>query len=186
MSDDDLIMSWRVVLDGIQRTQAQIMAGVEDLGLPAAFFDALYRLIDAPDQRLPMSTLARQLSMTSGGFTKVADRMARAGLIDRRGSSGDRRIVHATLTPLGAELARSATETYRSSVREHVLTVLSPEALRHLAELTNTLSEANDSPPVEVLDGADADISEIEKIVVRDPELPDRRARSDRGDTPAR
>ena len=59
------------------------------------YFAVLTLLLDSEDQRLPMSRIARDLAMTSGGFTKLADRMARDGLIDRRGSSGDRRVVFA-------------------------------------------------------------------------------------------
>ncbi|MDQ6848888.1 MAG: MarR family transcriptional regulator [Actinomycetota bacterium] len=44
----------------------------------------LHSLLRAEDHRSPMSALAREVSMTSGGFTKLADRMARGGLIDRR------------------------------------------------------------------------------------------------------
>src|SRR4051794_27980729 len=125
MSDEELIAAWRVILEGVSRTQTQIMRDLEDLDLPAASFDALHRLLETKDHRLAMSTLARELSMTSGGFTKVADRMARAGLIDRRGTAGDRRVVHATLTEEGEKLGRRALQMYRESLRRNLLDVLS-------------------------------------------------------------
>ena len=71
---------------------------LESLDMTLPYFSVLTLLFDSDEQRLPMSRIARDLAMTSGGFTKLADRMARDGLIDRRGSSGDRRVVFAALT----------------------------------------------------------------------------------------
>ena len=66
---------------------------------------------------MPMSVLARDVGMTSGGFTKLADRMARDGIIDRRGSDTDRRVVHASLTEVGLELAQRVSNVYVDALR---------------------------------------------------------------------
>ena len=96
------------------------------------YFSVLTLLLDAEDHRLPMSRIARDLAMTSGGFTKLADRMARDGLIDRRGSSGDRRVVFAALTEAGQEMARSAMNVYHRYLREQVLPLVPQEDLHTL------------------------------------------------------
>ena len=124
----------------------------------------------APDRRLPMTRLARDLTMTSGGFTKLADRMAREGLIDRRGSSDDRRVVYATLTDEGVQIA----QRLRRGVRGRAARARSGRDCRdgpavdlHVAR---ALSDAHATA------GADDDESASE--VARDPNLPERRART--------
>ena len=68
---------------------------------------ALQLLLRSPHHRLSMSRIARDLSMTTGGLSKLVQRLAVAGLIDRRGTSTDRRRRFAGLTPAGLELART-------------------------------------------------------------------------------
>jgi hypothetical protein len=72
--------------------------------------------------------------------------MAREGLIDRRGSSGDRRVVYATLTPAGTQLASRSVEQYQAALRENVLAVLSERRLRELTAAMRMLHEAHGRP----------------------------------------
>lgn len=140
--DRDLIAQWMNLVQGIQATHELVLAGVEEIGIPAQWFAVLQLLDLAPDQRLPMSTIARRLPMSTGGFTKLADRLARDGLIDRRGSAGDRRVVYATLTDHGRALARAGAKLHADAVRTHVLGTISLAELQVAAELVTRLGEA--------------------------------------------
>ena len=111
------------------------------------WFSVLYLLLNSAEHRLPMTTLARELSITTGGFTKLADRMAREGLIDRRGSSDDRRVVFAELTEAGLVTARACEAQYREGLREHVLDVLTPSILAALIEAAALLSNSAEYLP---------------------------------------
>lgn len=178
LSTDDLVASWTLVVQGIQETQQLVLADVERVGVPAQWFAVLYLLLRAPDERLPMSKLARDLSMTSGGFTKLADRMARDGLIDRRGSSGDRRVVHAALTDRGRVIGRDGARTYAEAISARVLQAVTTEDLHKLAEIGQTLRAANQpdtasEPPVP----GDFILND------RDPASPERRSRASRPTT---
>src|SRR5271154_5473856 len=133
MSDVDLVTSWDTISVGFARTQRRLLASVEAIGLAGPSFEALRLLLHSENHRMPMSRLARDLTMTAGGLTKLADRLARDGLIDRRNSSDDRRVVYAALTDKGAEIATRTLEIYRASLREKVLGVLSPDRLTDLA-----------------------------------------------------
>jgi DNA-binding MarR family transcriptional regulator len=168
MTDEDLITSWSLVVEGFTRTQDRVLRTIEETGVPGHWFEALHLLLRTESHRLPMSRLARDLSMTGGGLTKLADRMAREGLIDRRSAEADRRIVYAALTDKGIEVARTTARLYRGALREHVLGVLDPQRLAELTRLMRVLIEAHASavPPTE------------EHIALpRDPSLPDRRVR---------
>jgi DNA-binding MarR family transcriptional regulator len=78
--------------------------------------------------------LARYLAFSSGGFTKVADRLEQAGLIKRQPSSCDRRVTNAALTPAGRALAERALGVYSDGLRELVLQPLGLDGLRTLAD----------------------------------------------------
>lgn len=138
--------------------------------MPGPWFAVLHRLLRADDHRLPMSRLAKDLSITSGGFTKLADRMARDGLIDRRGSSGDRRVVYATLTPEGLELAHRLVADYRAAVREHVGEVLELDQLEALTTAMHVLGEAHEAADVE----PEPDEDDDDELGRRGPVLPRR------------
>jgi DNA-binding MarR family transcriptional regulator len=168
VDDVDLVASWDAIVMGFAHTQRRLIASIEAEGLPGPSFEALRLLLASSDHRLPMSRLARDLTMTAGGLTKLADRLARDGLIDRRNSSDDRRVVYAALTDKGTEIATHTLEIYRAGLREHVLSVLSPARLADLADVMRTLDSLDD-------DGSDA--SEEEILAARDPALPERRGR---------
>ncbi len=93
--------------------------------------------------------------MTSGGFTKLADRMAREGLIDRRSSANDRRVVHAALTADGLVMAEKATRLYRDALRKYLLGVVSADEVASAAVTMGALADAHaarvqDEEPSEV------------------------------------
>jgi DNA-binding MarR family transcriptional regulator len=172
---DELLAHWRAVVEVITRVDQRLMADVEESGVPAQWFAVLRRLLYADGHRLPMSKLAREVSFTSGGFTKLADRMGREGLIDRRNSDGDRRVVFATLTPVGIAAARTGERAYLSALREHVLTAL-PDA--ELAAVSAAVAALD----TDLLDHSA--VVEVDNPTViatpRNPKLPDRRQRERR------
>jgi DNA-binding MarR family transcriptional regulator len=178
IGDDDLVARWGTIVDGVANTQRQILKRIEESGVSAQWFAVLHLLLRAPDHRMPMSVLARDLSMTSGGFTKLADRMASEELIDRRGSSGDRRVVYATLTDRGRQIALRATREYQRALRAHVLDVLSMSDLDTLTDLMGALLRAHATVSDEGVDVSGNDGPS------RDPAAPDRRKRR-RERTPA-
>ncbi|HET7627579.1 MAG TPA: MarR family transcriptional regulator [Bacillales bacterium] len=59
---------------------------------------------------LKMSQLAEQLQITLGGVTLLANRMVKAGWIDRQRGERDRRIVRLQLTDGGAAFLEHLTE----------------------------------------------------------------------------
>jgi len=140
---------WSAIVAAVEHAQERLLSAVERMEIPAQWYAVLHALLHAADYRLLMSQLARQTSFTSGGFTKLADRMARAGLIDRRSSGGDRRVVYATLTRAGYLAAGAAERAYIAALRSDVLNVLSAEQLETLATLLRPLDEHSFAPEIE-------------------------------------
>lgn len=166
--DEGLVRNWATVVRAVDAVQHAFTARLDRLGLPLPYFSVLILLLEAEERRLPMSRIARDLSMTSGGFTKLADRMARDGLIDRRGSSGDRRVIFAALTDQGLESARRADSAYRAFLRDEVLQVVSAGDLSTLSSIAQRLADVTrDGEP----EGGSFEISQ------RTPDAPERRGR---------
>jgi DNA-binding MarR family transcriptional regulator len=174
--EPDLTQQWTAVVRGVQAAQQRVLAAVADSELPGQWFAASQLLLAAPDRRLPMSRIARDLSMTTGGFTKLADRLAREGLIDRRGAAGDRRVIYATLTDRGLELAQAGAQVYADAVREHVLNTISADELATLTAVVGRLAPATEDPEVEDTEADDGPF--VAKP--RPPASPDRRSRGTR------
>jgi DNA-binding MarR family transcriptional regulator len=133
VGDDEIVTWWGLVIEGYQATQERLLAEIADgLGLQPGPFDILLRLLRSPGHRLPMTRLA-----------KVADRMAKAGLIRREPSETDRRVTHAVLTEHGVRTAEQARAITAKVLRDRVLGPLGAGRSTELAETMRTLRAAN-------------------------------------------
>jgi DNA-binding MarR family transcriptional regulator len=144
VDDDEIITRWGLVVEGYLATQHRLMGEITDrFDLAPASFDVLLRLVRSPDHRMHMTRLAREAAFTSGGFTKVADRLAAAGLIRREPCPEDRRVTYAVLTDHGQDVAEKARRACADILREVVLAPLGSETSLALAEAMRTLRDVN-------------------------------------------
>lgn len=144
LSDDELVTWWGLVIEGYAATQERLMSQIADeFDLAPASFDILVRLVRSPDYRKPMTQLAAEAALSSGGFTKVADRLEAADLIRREPSSTDRRVTFAVLTDHGLDVAKRSRRACADILRKIVLKPLGPDSSHTLAEAMRTLREAN-------------------------------------------
>ncbi|GAA4883356.1 MarR family winged helix-turn-helix transcriptional regulator [Saccharopolyspora cebuensis] len=142
--DDEIVTWWGLVIEGYHVTQDRLMREIDaQFGLAPASFDILIRLVRTPEQRMPMTRLAREAALSSGGFTKVADRLATAGLIRREPCETDRRVTYAVLTERGRERAEDARRLCARVLRESVLDPLGEDRAAALADAMRTLRGAN-------------------------------------------
>ncbi|MEQ7128999.1 MarR family transcriptional regulator [Actinopolymorpha sp. B11F2] len=147
IDDDEIVTWWGLVIEGYLATQAGLMDEIaQRFGLAPAPFDILLRLVRSPDFRMPMTRLAREAALSSGGFTKVADRLVASRLIRREPCDTDRRVIYAVLTDHGREVAAQARHACAEILRRRVLGPLGPEASSALAAAMRTLREANTPP----------------------------------------
>lgn len=155
ISGDDLITAWGLLHEALNATDPLLLRGIDPSGddMSGPWFEVLIRLLRSPEHRLPMSRLAREVSLSSGGFTKLADRLAGKGYLTRQACPEDRRVVYAALTPEGLELAEHARSRHVELLREHVLGVLGPDGVERLAEIARHLrdssNQAEDAEPAD-------------------------------------
>jgi DNA-binding MarR family transcriptional regulator len=142
--DDEIVTWWGLVIEGYLGTQERLTTEIgERFGLAPASFDILLRLVRTPGHRMPMTKLAREAALSSGGFTKVADRLVASGLIRREPCDIDRRVTYAALTEDGRATAERVRQACAGILRRRVLAPLGPEASASLAEAMRTLRAVN-------------------------------------------
>lgn len=118
--DSERIAVWSQFLEVhtlVIRALEQELVAEEDLTL--AEYDVLVHLGDAPNKRRKMSELGAALLVTSGGATKLVDRMTRRGFTDRQLDPDDRRVVYAVLTTKGEQKLLSAARVHLRGVYQY-------------------------------------------------------------------
>ena len=148
LTDDELVTAWGLGIEGMAVARRILEAQVREVsGLSPAEFEVLLRLLRSPDHRLRTTTLAREVSFSSGGFTKLADRLVAAGLVERTSSQRDRRVIYTALTDEGRAVAERTLARHVQGLRSTVLRVLGPEGMEQLASIMRTMRDALVAPP---------------------------------------
>jgi DNA-binding MarR family transcriptional regulator len=120
---------------------------LETQGLNLAEYSVLMNLSEQPDRSMRMSELANAVSLTTSGLTRVVDRLARNGLVERVQAETDRRGHLAVLTPAGFERLEKAYPTHLAGVRNHVMDHLASLDLTALADALSRIAAADMGPP---------------------------------------
>ncbi|WP_433498335.1 MarR family winged helix-turn-helix transcriptional regulator [Sphaerimonospora sp. CA-214678] len=139
--------AWRGFLLTHNRIWREIEAGLAPLNVSMAEYSVLALLGDAGRNGVRMSELAQQCLMSSGGFTRLADRLERRGLIERRRSAADGRGFEVFLTKDGRALLRKAWRQQHSDLRRLFFDRLDDEHLRSLAEVWARLAPDDRDEP---------------------------------------
>jgi DNA-binding MarR family transcriptional regulator len=85
---------------------------------PLEWYDVLWALEQAPDQRLRMHALADQVVLTRFNLTRLIDRLEERGLVSREKTREDRRGSWAVLAADGRRLRRRMWPAYREAIVE--------------------------------------------------------------------
>jgi DNA-binding MarR family transcriptional regulator len=142
--DLDAVTQWGLVIEGFQVTNKKLHRAVADaFSLDPAEAETLLRLTRSPDRRMPMAALAREAAFSTGGFTKIADRLAKRGLVERAPCADDRRVVYLELSGAGAALAYELQGLVAGIVQKTYIDVLGAERAAMVAEAMADLREAN-------------------------------------------
>ncbi|WP_308212370.1 MarR family transcriptional regulator [Actinomadura madurae] len=97
------------VMRAQQLLLSRIEAVLKPFGLTFAAYEALRLLAFARTGTLPMGKMGARLMVHPASVTNVIGRLEQRGLVGRRPSPDDRRVVLATITPAGRDLAEEAT-----------------------------------------------------------------------------
>ncbi len=119
VSDDALITTFGRLIEVQGRLERRLGAELEaHCDLPLAWFEVLVRLGRSDDGQLTMGALAEQVTLTTGGVTRLVDRMEAAGYVARLPCPTDRRVAYAAITKAGRRKLAEASEVHGANLRE--------------------------------------------------------------------
>jgi MarR family transcriptional regulator, 2-MHQ and catechol-resistance regulon repressor len=140
--DDPLITTFGRLLEASSRLEQRLGASLRaETGLPHGWFEVLVRLARSDGGRLTMGALAEDIALTTGGVTRLIDRMRTAGYVERRPCPTDRRVAHAVITDRGRDVLGRAAALHARNLRD-VFSGFDERALSTLDTLLDRLREA--------------------------------------------
>lgn len=126
--DEPYLGAWRALLGTHAGIVERVEVALAAASLPPlAWYDVLWALRRAPGRRLRMSELAREVTLSRGGLTKLVDRLERAGVVRRERATEDGRGFYATLTAEGNRTLRRMWPVYADVLHETFVSALSVE-----------------------------------------------------------
>ena len=143
-TDDALQATFRRLAEAHRRLDGRLDAAMEArCRIPLAWFEVLSHLGGSDDGQLTMGELADRLRLTTGGVTRLVDRIESAGLVSRRPSSTDRRVAYAVISRVGRAKLRQASGVHAENLRA-VFADFSDRELAVLDRLLGRLRAADD------------------------------------------
>jgi DNA-binding MarR family transcriptional regulator len=122
--------AWRVFLQSHARVTRRLDEELQAAhGLSLAEYDALLQIAHSPGRRVRMNVLADRILLSRSGITRLVDRLAADGAVERVACSTDARGQEAVLTPVGLDRLRTAAVTHLDGVRRYFLEALDADGL---------------------------------------------------------
>jgi len=119
-----------------------------ECGISHLMYEVLLILGRAGAGGLSMRAIAQEQVLTTGGATRLVDRMIALELVTRTPDPGDRRVQLVRLTPLGEQTTVEASRLHVANIEEYFFAPLPPEHRKRFADDLRTLSHfARDSLP---------------------------------------
>jgi DNA-binding MarR family transcriptional regulator len=130
------LRAWRGLLRAHACLAKRLDAELESAhGLPMSSYEVLHHLEEANAGRMRMCDLAEQAQLSRSGLTRMVDRLARDGLIERCSCSHDARGSYACLTEPGRERLAEARGTHLAVIRAQFFSHFSEQELSVLADM---------------------------------------------------
>jgi DNA-binding MarR family transcriptional regulator len=129
---------------------------LESEGLSQTEYSVLMNLSEQPGRSMRMSELADVVWISVSGLTRVVERLARQGLVERVRAKTDGRGQLAVLTAAGFARLEKAYPAHLASVRKHVMDHLANIDLAAFTDAMAQIAEAENGPPVRRIAGGPA------------------------------
>jgi DNA-binding MarR family transcriptional regulator len=143
-SGDERVQLFGLLLETNARLSRRLGLRLEETcDLPLAWFEVLLQLRTSPDGRLKMNQIADAIVHSTGGTTRLIDRLEGAGLVERRLCPSDRRAIHVAITELGNARLDAALDVHLEYLEENLTSRLSDAERGELAALLTKLNSSN-------------------------------------------
>ncbi len=143
-SGDEKVALFGLLLETNARLSRDLASTLEgSCQLPLAWFEVLLQLHHSADERLKMSQMADAIFHSTGGTTRLVDRLEGAGLVRREHCPSDRRAIYVAITDAGKAKLDDALGVHLAYLDDLFGSRLSPEERGDLAALLNKLITSN-------------------------------------------
>ncbi len=144
ISDAEAIELWGTLIKAVGLTNRNLQKQLRDqFGLNEAEVDTLIELGGRVEGRATLTELARSAAFTSGGYTKVTDRLCDRGLVRRTAHTSDRRVTELELTAEGCKMADELRALVAEINRRQFIEVIGLERARSVAQTLEEIRLAN-------------------------------------------
>ena len=138
-ADDRLVTTFGRLIEANSSLSRQLGRELEQqCGISHSSFEVLLRISRAERGQVSMSSLAEQVALTTGGITRLLDRLIEADLVTRVPCPSDRRVSFATLTASGVRVLDRALQVHAANLKQ-VFQSFSADDLAKLDELLDRL-----------------------------------------------
>ncbi len=142
ITDDPRLTAVGLLAETFAGLHAKLAPAFAAHGIAPLEFEVLLRLARSPAQRLRMTDLAAQAGMSTSGVTRIVDRLARSGTVERQTCPSDRRGSFAVLTEEGARRLAAVLPDHLADIDRWFTGVLSPGQLAGLLDALRTIRSA--------------------------------------------
>ena len=149
-ADDELVLAFGRLQGAANRLEYILGRQIEEeCGISHLMYEALLILGRAGEPGLSMRAISQEQVLTTGGATRLVDRMEAAGLVRRVTDPADRRARLVRLTPLGEETVVRASRLHVENIKRYFLAPLPESHRKRFAEDLRILSHsARDALPL--------------------------------------
>ncbi len=140
--------TWLALLATIDMIDAELDRQLQrDAGISYAYYMVLAALSESPGRKMRMSDLASSNNASQSRLTHAVNRLVAAGWVRRERCTSDRRVVYAILTDEGFDVLKAAAPGHVEAVRVTLFDQLTPQQVRQLREISETLLARRGRPP---------------------------------------
>ena len=140
-SGDEKVRLFALLIETNARLERTLGLELESAcDLPLAWFEVLLTLRQAPDERLKMNQIADAIVHSTGGTTRLIDRLEENDLVVRQACASDRRAIYVALTEAGGAKLDDALAVHLGYLETHLASRLSAGERTTLSSLLEKLN----------------------------------------------
>lgn len=140
--DDPRLTAVGLLAEAYTGLMNRLAAQFEEHRLSQVEFEVLMRLARSPGNRLRMTDLAGQTTLSTSGVTRVVDRMERTGLLCREACPTDRRSSYAVITEVGGQRLTEVLPGHLELLQRWYVGLLPEEQLAQLLDSLRVIRDA--------------------------------------------
>jgi len=139
--DDPRIHTFGVMLEALNRLNQVFDRSLKErVGISQSWFEALLR-IERSGGFMTMGGLAEQVALTSGGVTRMVDRLTGEGLVERRSCETDRRVLYVAITDAGRRTLGDAVDVHLEDLTREVTGRMTDQEREMLVDVMERLRQ---------------------------------------------